>query len=112
MSRANRAQRRREQRKPPLVLVGDGIVATPLLDQFEARPHAQLPPKRRGEHRWMATAAYVVTLDDVRGGHDPDRLKILDHENLYHLAIGCWDCEQPLGVIAVDSRCPSDGSDS
>lgn len=76
------------------------------LAELSAVPHAQLPPKVEGEHRWIATAAYVVSVDVVEAADDADRVKYLDRENLMHLALGCWDCEQPLGVIKAGSRCP------
>lgn len=113
MSRPSRAQRRREERaRTPVLIAGAGIVATTLAGspRFEARPHAELPPKVTGQHRWIATAAYVVTIDEVRTMFDPERLKFLDHENLFELAIGCWDCEQVLGAIEVDSHCPGEES--
>lgn len=88
-----------------MIIVGDGILAAELGSKFEARPHAELPPKVEGVHRWIAAASYVVTVDAVRAADDPDTMKFLDHENLLGLSLGCWDCEQPLGAIDIDSVC-------
>lgn len=120
MGRAvNRQQRRksaRHQAKQPVIIAGDGIVAAELTGHtFEAKPHAELPPKQPGRHRFIATAAYVLALDDARGAWDPDRLKFMDSENLLYLAIGCWDCEQVLGPpgtgVQAGSPCPAPAAD-
>jgi hypothetical protein len=90
------------------VIAGDGIVAATLPGhQYEAKPHADLPAKVPGEHRWIAAGSWVLSSADVEHADDADRLKFLDHENLLYLAIGCWDCEQPLGAIEYGSRCPA-----
>lgn len=112
MNRAERRRRARTGQRQPVLIAGDGIVAAGLGHRYEARPHAELPPKRPGEHRWIATGAWVLTPEAVERAHDPDTLKFLDHENLMHLSIGCWDCEQPLGAIEVGSRCPAAGDDA
>lgn len=110
----NRHERRRQQRaseKRPVIIAGDGIVAAALGHHYEARPHAELPPKEPGRHRWIAAGSWVISQDVAASAFDADQLKFLDNENLMHLSIGCWDCEQPLGVIAHDSRCPAPGDD-
>jgi hypothetical protein len=109
----NRAERRRRERahgKEPVLIAGDGVVAAGLGHKYEARPHAELPEKRPGEHRWIATGAWVLSNEAVEKASDPDTLKFLDNENLMNLSIGCWDCEQPLGAIARGSRCPAGAS--
>jgi hypothetical protein len=110
----NRAERRRQQRahaKTPVLIAGDGIVAAALGAKYEATGHAQLPDKQPGEHRWIATGAWVLRNIDVEKAHDPDTMKFLDNENLMSLSLGCWDCEQPLGVIHVGSHCPAEASE-
>lgn len=110
MSNRRRAQHRhtaRHEPKQPVIIAGEGIVAAELGHRFEAKASAQLPPKDPGRHRWIATAAYVLTDLQVAGVTDPDLPKILDNENLWTLAIGCVDCEEPLGVIRLESRCPA-----
>jgi hypothetical protein len=109
--RNDRAKAKAAARKVPVVLLGDGIVAAPLGHQFEAKGGAQLPPKIGNEHRWIATAAYVMDVDQVRAAHDPDTLKFLDEKNLMYLAVGCWDCEQTLGAIRPDTPCPAPADD-
>lgn len=111
MDRAERRRRERGARKQPVIIAGEGVVAGELGHQFEAKPHAQLPTKKRGEHRWIASAAYVLSQDMAEKAEDPDTLKLLDHENLMFLGIGCWDCEQPLGVVKPGSWCPAKGAD-
>lgn len=112
-----RAERRRAERaaarnpKPRVIIAGDNIVATGLGHEYEARPRTELGPKIPGEHRWIVTAAWRTTVDVVRDAFDPDRLKLMDNENLIELAIGCWDCECILGdqgkpgMASADSRC-------
>jgi hypothetical protein len=80
-----------------VLIAGEGIVATPLEQKFEAVERRDLPPRRFGHHRWIATAAFFLTDEAVSGAYDKDQLKLLDHENMFSLAIGCWDCEKPLG---------------
>lgn len=108
MSRAERRRQQRAHAKEPVLIAGDGIVAAALGHRYEARPHAELPHKRPGEHRWIAAGSWVLSSKAVEKAHDPDTLKFLDNENLMHLSIGCWDCEQPIGVIKVGSRCPAE----
>jgi hypothetical protein len=110
----DRAARRRAEReaKRPKIIVGEGIIAKPVPDAtYEAKPFAELPEKQPGEHRWVASATYVINMSQVWAARDPDIPKFLDAENLFFLGVGCWDCEQPLGVIQPDSRCPSPGSE-
>jgi hypothetical protein len=111
VNRAERRRRERAGRKTPVLIAGDGIVAASLGHRYEARPHAELPPKVAGKHRWVATGAWVLSDNAVEGAHDPDLMKFLDNENLMSLSLGCWDCERPLGVITVDSFCPADGAE-
>ena len=111
MNRAERRRRERAEAKQPVIIAGDGIVATELPGhRYEARPHAELPPKVDGEHRWIATGAWVLSADLAAKANDPGTLKFLDHENLMHLSIGCWDCVEPLGAIEVGSRCPAEAA--
>lgn len=110
--RERRARTRRDARaaaKTPVLIAGDGIIAAALGDRFEARPSRDLPPKVPGRHRWIATGAWVITVEDVEHADEKDWPTFLDNENLMQLGIGCWDCEQPLGVIAAGSVCPAPG---
>jgi hypothetical protein len=97
------------QRRQPVIIAGEGIVAAEIPGhRYEAKAHAELPAKQPGVHRWICTAAWVLADADVAGAFDPDRLKLMDHENLMALTLRCWDCEQPLGAIEVGSRCPAE----
>jgi len=84
-----------------------GVVA--MGHYYEARRFADLPVKEPGKHRWIATAAFICTEDQVRAARDPGTPKLMDHENLMHVGIGCWDCEQALGQIEPGSYCPARG---
>lgn len=112
---SRRAQRR--NKLPARVLIaGEGIVATPLEQKFEAVERRELPLKQLGEHRWIATAGFFLSDEAVSGAYDKDQLKFLDQENVFTLSIGCWDCERPLGDptkggIAYGSHCPAKGDD-
>lgn len=106
----NRGERRREERaqakrRGTVLIAGEGLVAAALGTKYEATGHAELPDKVTGQHRWVATAAYVVKTPDVKGAFDPEHLTFLDNENLMNLSLGCWDCELPLGAIEVGSNC-------
>lgn len=118
----NRAERRRlarqqakeAQRPTPVLMVGDGIVASALDGHvFEGVPGRDLPTKVPGKHRWIASASYVLTDLEASQALDKDVPKFLDRENLFYLGIGCWDCEQPLGDggIKADSACPAPGDE-
>lgn len=110
----NRAERRRQERshkKTPVLIAGEGIVAAALGHKYEATGHRELPAKVPGKHRWVATGAWVLSDLAVEKAHDPDTMKFLDNENLMNLSIGCWDCEQPLGVVQPGSHCPAEGDD-
>lgn len=76
--------------------------------RYEPVYRAPLPTKIPGKHRWIATAAYRIHDIDVERAEDPDHQTFLDQENMIQLAIGCWDCEQVLGVIHAGSHCPAD----
>lgn len=112
---AERAARKRRDREPPpipVMMVGDGILGAELPGhQYEARGGAKLPDKQPGAHRWIATASWVITEPTAAAAHDVDTIKVMDHENLMYLGIGCWDCEAPLGVIEVGSVCPAEADD-
>jgi hypothetical protein len=64
-----------------------------------------------GRHRWIVTAAFVVKDIDAALATDPDHSTLLDHENMFHLALGCWDCEKALGEIDFGSICIAPGVD-
>lgn len=109
----NRAERRRQQRshkKTPVLIAGEGIAAAAIGHQYEATGHRELPAKVPGKHRWIASGSLLSDLA-VEKAHDPDTLKFLDNENLMYLGIGCWDCEQPLGLIQPGSLCPAPADD-
>lgn len=113
--KARRAQERADakaSKRQPVIIAGDGIVAAELPGhQYEAKPHAQLPTKVPGQHRWVAMGSWVLSDNAVSKAMDADTMKYLDSENLMHLSIGCWDCEQPLGQIQHGSHCPAPGVD-
>ena len=112
---SRRAQRRDREKIPArVVIAGEGINAVPLGQTFEMVQERPLPPKRLGEHRWIATAGFILSDEAVSGAYDKDQLKFLDQENIFTLSVGCWDCEQPIGDpakggITYGSRCPAPG---
>lgn len=109
MNRHERRRQARAEKKTPVLIAGEGIVAASLGHRYEATGHRELPAKEPGRHRWVATGAWVLSDLAVEKAHDPDTMKFLDNENLMNLSIGCWDCERPLGVIDIKSRCPAVG---
>lgn len=73
---------------------------------------ADLPPKVPGRHRWTVVAGYVITEAQIeteravrRGEVRPP--SVLDHENRFLLAIGCYDCERSVEEIGEDEPCPA-----
>lgn len=104
-----RAKRRRAERDGRRqIIVGDGVVATTVEGgTYEADPRTELPAKVPGQHRWIATAGYVLDMNQVYAANDPDMPKWLDQSNLFMLAVGCYDCERTLGTIQPGSHCPA-----
>lgn len=109
----NRAERRRRQRA--------GLpVPTPVVTetgQYDQGAMAELPPKRKGRHRWIALVGYVVTEDAVLNEQRTQadgvmRPNYLDHENRFSFHLGCWDCEQQFPEIRAGTRCPADDKES
>lgn len=79
--------------------------------QFEhaADQEGVLPERVPGRHRWIATAGYVLTDDDVRielraQGGSGER-QYLDHTTLFTFGVGCYDCELTLGETTPDTVC-------
>ena len=105
----NRQQRRKAERGR--VRVGPGVVES-IPGAYDQGSAATLPPKVAGRHRWIITAAYLVTEESVaneeraqaEGSFTPS---FLDHETRFALNLGCWDCEQPWPEIKAGSRCPA-----
>lgn len=71
-----------------------------------ARPELLAAP--RGEHVWVAVAAFRVTTAALRG-RVGDRIN-LDRENLASVDVGCYVCEQPWSEPVSRRRCPGDPS--
>lgn len=109
-----RRQAREDRKRTRTVLVGDGIIATAVGHHYRATGGAEIPPKVPGRHRFIASAAYVITAEQAATAYDGDARHVLGPDQLINLAIGCWDCEEPLGVaggITWDSPCPAPASD-
>lgn len=121
----NNAKRRREARDArrmargaSTVILGDNMVAQALGQYIDTSTTTfrELPAKRPGRHRWIASAAFILSDVDAAHAYDEDRRKFLDGENIFSLGIGCWDCEQPLGdgtngTITSSSPCPAPAAD-
>lgn len=110
---ARRAERRRMARADlRTVYVGDSVAAAPIAGAtFEATGRRELEDKQPGVHRWIVTAAWVVTDVEALQRSD-DGPFIMDNENLHYLGVGCYDCEAPLGdgtggSVTSSSVCPS-----
>lgn len=77
--------------------------------EFAGDQDGVLPERVFGHHRWIATAGYVLTDDDVNlelraqgGSHER---QYLDHSRLFTFGVGCFDCEAILGEITPESFC-------
>lgn len=117
----DRAERRRQARaEARRIMLHDGPghtnVTTSTGQHYDVTTSAgQLPPKIIGVHRWVATAAYVVSQRQADAMFTESAPKYLDHESMFSMGVGCWDCEMELsreprpGCVTADSRCPADG---
>lgn len=126
MSQARKMRRARERaeakaaERRPTLIAGEGVVAATLPGHvYEAKPFAQLPPKVPGQHRFIVSASWIASPALIDSAFDADLPKLLDHENLQGLAIGCWDCELVLqpddappreGATTRSTPCPGDPS--
>lgn len=122
MSGSNaRAERRRLDRqarkRTDVVMVGDGLVARSLREQYRATGGATLPDKIRGKHRWVASATYVLDDHAAATAYDDQARNLLGPGKLMYLAAWCMDCERPLsgGVDGIpgadwDSECTGVGA--
>lgn len=110
MNRRERRRRGERNNHPPVLVVGDGIVASSTGRKVRATPGAELSPKVAGVHRWVATGAWVLSEDEAAlgatGDTAPDMMPMLDNGNLMFLGIGCWDCEEPMQKTGPGSVCP------
>lgn len=59
----------------------------------------RLPPKGKGEHRYVAMATYTLTPGQARMAGVPDARVNLDASNRIGVDIGCLDCEKPYGQL-------------
>lgn len=106
----NGRRHRRQQGRSKVIVAGDGIIASTAGEVFQADDaNARLAHKEPGRHRFVATACYALSDEDVRHMFDADKKKYLTSSNLWYLGIGCIDCEQVLGEqIEMDSVCPAE----
>ncbi len=109
--RADRRRRERDEGKARyLVDLDQGSVTEGTGQLFDsARAAADLPPKVQGRHRWIITAVYVAS-DQVLADWSTGAQTILDHENLWVVAPGCYDCEEPYRPAMLSTECPGDPS--
>ncbi len=100
----NRQQRRQAQRRGTFVDTETGMAAHGLGTAHQVRIKADLPEKVTGCHRWIATAAYVLTEEEARSAL-PDRPTIvLGPDKMMSFGVGCWDCEREYSEC-VTERC-------
>lgn len=68
-----------------------------------------LPDRVEGHHRWIATAGYAITDNDVRmelrAQVGSGERQYLDNSRMFTFGIGCYDCELILGEVTPDSPC-------
>jgi len=112
MSHARAARRRAERERQKvvgMVITTEGQSEYVSPEQLAGLAASPMPPKIPGHHRWIAVAMYAVTehemLDTTASAH-------LDTRNLAGVHFGCWDCEQPLGLIQPGTHCPADANDA
>ena len=110
MNRAERRRNERAARRHRPVIIGEGMVAASIGETFSADVErvAELPPKREGQHRWVAAASYVLDMPDRLIGDEGTR-KLLGPERLMYLGVGCWDCERAWGEVN-GQPCPAEAA--
>lgn len=67
-----------------------------------------LPPKEPGVHRWVASVAYTLTVEQMGRAAEGIEGIQLDHSNRISFGIGCWDCEMSFPE-GHDIPCPDPG---
>lgn len=70
----------------------------------QLRPELLAPD--RGEHVWVAVAAFRVSVQALRGS-TADRVH-LDRENLATVTVGCYVCEQVWAERLSYRTCPGE----
>ena len=81
----------------------------PELGQYEPPERETLEKRllaadRPGEHLWIMTAGWIIA--DPASAYDPERVKLMDRENLVILAgPGCFKCERPYSGQMAKRRC-------
>lgn len=115
----NRAERRRQEkidrrrhlsaRRAGQVIDQSGpgrVIDGGILQEYQGAKGDKMSPKVPGRHRWIATAMYAMS--DTAAAHAfDDTPKFMDAENLVMVAMGCFDCEQPLTPAIRGSECPA-----
>lgn len=103
----NRQQRRQAQRRGTFVDTETGMAAHGLGTVHEVRLKADLPRKVEGVHRWIASAAYVLTEEEARSALPDQPMITLGPNKLMSFGVGCWDCESEYST-AAGLPCPGD----
>lgn len=103
----NRQQRRKAQRRGTFVDTETGMAAHGLGTAHQVRIKADLPEKVDGVHRWIASAAYVLTEEEARSALPDQPFIVLGPNQMMSFGVGCWDCEQEYSV-AVGLPCPGE----
>lgn len=116
-----RAERRKRERRAARtrniethrLTVGENMVVAEVPGhRYEARRAGSLPPKRAGEHRWMAFGSWSLGAYSTLELDSEDATKLLDHENLIDIGVACWDCEQVWNKETAEAPCPADAEET
>lgn len=67
---------------------------------------ATLPPKRTGDHRWIAVASHALTAGQAAAAAAGSAVRMGEH-NLIGIAVGCVDCESEW---PSPQPCPADAA--
>jgi len=68
------------------------------MSSFTPQHFADLPEKKKGRHRFIAIASYVISHETAVKAIEGTGQAIMDQENIWDLSIGCIDCEQPYEI--------------
>ena len=71
---------------------------------FTKEGERTLPRKQPLHHRWIAVVSYTLSPEQAEGVHEPGNKVLFDESNIWDIAVGCIDCEEPYPVVK-DKRC-------
>lgn len=66
----------------------------PYIDMRTVKPK-KLPEKKPGRHRFIMMATFTTSEEAVKHAYEGTDVVLFDQENIWDVAFGCIDCEEP-----------------